>query len=58
MPNWVKNTVALKGTKQQMTKLFSQVADVKTWEDVLEILSNWCTEMEDKMEAITDRFYY
>lgn len=34
MPNWVKNTVALKGTKQQMTKLFSQVADVKTWEDV------------------------
>lgn len=34
MPNWVKNTVALKGTKQQMTKLFSQVANVKTWDDV------------------------
>lgn len=35
-----------------------QYGHVKTWEDVLEILSNWCTEMEDKMEAITDRFYY
>lgn len=40
MPNWVKNTVALKGTKQQMTKLFSQVADVKTWEDVENKIDN------------------
>lgn len=40
MPNWVKNTVALKGTKQQMTKLFSQVADVKTWEDVENKIGN------------------
>lgn len=41
MPNWVKNTVALKGTKQQMTKLFSQVADVKTWEDVENKIDNF-----------------
>lgn len=41
MPNWVKNTVALKGTKQQMTKLFSQVADVKTWEDVENNIDNF-----------------
>jgi hypothetical protein len=40
MPNWVKNNVALKGTKQQMTKLFSQVADVKTWEDVENKIGN------------------
>lgn len=41
MPNWVQNTVALKGTKQQMTKLFSQVADVKTWEDVENNIDNF-----------------
>lgn len=41
MPNWVKNTVALKGTKQQMTKLFSQVTDVKTWEDVENKIGNF-----------------
>ena len=40
MPNWVKNNVALKGTKEQMTKLFSQVADVKTWEDVENKIGN------------------
>ena len=30
---------------------------IKTWEEAVEILSNWCSEMEEKMEAITDRFY-
>lgn len=35
-----------------------QYGHIKTWEEVVEILSNWCVEMEEKMEAVTDRFYY
>jgi hypothetical protein len=51
MPNWVKNTVALKGTKQQMTKLFSQVADVKTWEDVEKNIDTFESKLKLSMRS-------
>ena len=42
MSNWVQNQVALKGTKEQMTKLFNQVYDnVETWEDVENNIETW-----------------
>ena len=34
-----------------------QYGRIKTWEEMAEILVNWSREMEEKMEAITDRFY-
>lgn len=34
-----------------------QYGHIKTWEEMAEILVKWSHEMEEKMEAITDRFY-
>ena len=41
------------------TKLVNglQYGHISTWEEVAEILVDWSHELEDKMEAITDRFY-